>query len=144
MQVCVLGPLIVRDGTVEVAAGGRLQRRVLARLAMDGGRPVSLDDLEQAAWGDEPPPAARHTIATYIFRLRRLGLAISTAADRYTLETPTDVGQVDGLADDSRRAAEDHEPGRALEAIRDALALSRGRPLIDLDDAANGDAGAAC
>ena len=134
MQVCVLGPLIVRDGTVEVAAGGRLQRRVLARLAMDGGRPVSLDDLEQAAWGDEPPPAARHTIATYIFRLRRLGLAISTAADRYTLETPTDVGQVDGLADDSRRAAEDHEPGRALEAIRDALALSRGRPLIDLDD----------
>src|SRR5664279_3496403 len=134
MQVCVLGPLIVRDGLVEVAAGGRLQRRVLARLAMDAGRPVSLDDLDQAAWGDEPPPAARHTIATYIFRLRRLGLAISTAADRYTLETPTDVGQVDGLAADSRRAAEDHEPGRALAAIRDALALSRGRPLIDLDD----------
>lgn len=134
MRVCVLGPLIVRDGPIEVAPGGRVQRRVLARLAMDAGRPVSLDDLEQAVWGDEPPPAARHTIATYIFRLRRLGLAISTADDRYILETPTDVGEVEGLAENSRRAAEDHDPGRAAAAVRDALALSRGRPLVDLDD----------
>ena len=35
MKVCVLGPLVVRDGTVEVAAGGPIQRRVLARLAME-------------------------------------------------------------------------------------------------------------
>ena len=42
MQVCVLGPLLILDGANEIAAGGPLQRRVLARLAMDGGRPVAI------------------------------------------------------------------------------------------------------
>ena len=79
MQVCFLGPLTIRDGGAEIPAGGRLQRRVLARLAMEAGKPVATDDLEAAAWGDDPPAAARHTIATHVFRLRRLGLAITTA-----------------------------------------------------------------
>ena len=134
MKVCVLGPLVVRDGTVEVAAGGPIQRRVLARLAMDAGRPVSLDDLEQAAWADDPPLAARHTLTTHIFRLRRLGLAIGTADDRYSLETPTDIGELDALVLASRHAAEDHDPERAVAAIRDALSLWRGRPFMDLAD----------
>ncbi len=66
MQVCVLGPLLVRDGPNEVASGGPLQRRVLARLAMDGGRPVGPSELEAAVWGDEPSLAARRTIASHV------------------------------------------------------------------------------
>ena len=134
MQVCLLGPLIVRDGTVDVGAGGRRQRRVLARLAMEAGKPVRTEDLEVAAWGDDAPPAARHTIATHVFRLRRLGLQIGTHDDRYVLETLTDAGEVERLAAESRRALQDGEPARAIGGLREALALWRGRPLSDLDD----------
>ncbi|HEY7132861.1 MAG TPA: regulator, partial [Candidatus Limnocylindrales bacterium] len=68
MEVCILGPLVLEVDGAEVSAGGRLQRRTLARLAMDAGRPVGLDALEEAVWGEEPPTASRHTIATHVFR----------------------------------------------------------------------------
>ena len=45
MQVCILGPLLIRDGPAEVATGGPLQRRVLVRLAMDAGRAVDPSEL---------------------------------------------------------------------------------------------------
>ena len=134
MQVRILGPLIIRDGEAEIPAGGRLQRRVLARLAMVAGTPVATDDLEAAAWGDDPPAAARHTIATHVFRLRRLGLEITTGDDAYVLQTPTDAGEVERLAAESRRALQDGDATRGICALREALALWRGRPLADLDD----------
>ena len=134
MQVGLLGPLIVRDGGVDVAAGGRLQRRILARLAMDAGRSVATADLEIAAWGDDAPAAARHTVATHIFRLRRLGLEIATQDDRYALMTSTDAGDLERLATESQRAQGDDDPRRAIDALRQAVSLWRGRPLADLDD----------
>ncbi len=134
MQVCLLGPLIVRDGEAEVAAGGQRQRRVLARLAMEAGQPVAAADLEVAAWGDDAPPAARHTIATHIFRLRRLGLEIGTRDDRYVLGTATDVGEFERLAAEGLDAQRGSDPARAIGAMREALALCRDRPLSDLDD----------
>ena len=134
MQVCLLGPLVVRADGAELPVGGRLARRVLARLAMDAGRPVSLDDLEQGVWGDELPSSSRHTIATHVFRLRRLGLAIATQGDRYVLETPTDADEMERLALDSQAALKAHEASRAAVALRDALACWREQPLADLDD----------
>ncbi len=134
MQVCVLGPLLLRGDSGDVPAGGRLQRRILARLAMTPGQAVALDDLEEAAWGDEPPAAARHTIASHIFRLRRLGLDIETLDVRYLLRTPTDVAEVERLAADGRTALERSDRAAASEALRTALALARGRPLADLED----------
>lgn len=134
MQVCVLGPLLIRDGTAEVAAGGPLQRRVLARLAMDAGRPVDPSELEAAVWGDDPPLAARHTIASHVFRLRRLGLAIETADDRYVLKTSTDVDALERLVADGRQALERADRAGAEVAFGAALALGRGQPLVDLED----------
>ena len=134
MQVCVLGPLIVRDGGAEIAPGGSRQRRVLARLAMEAGRPVAAADLEVAVWGDEAPPTARHTIATHIFRLRRMGLEIATRDDRYTLETATDAGEFERLAAEGRAAQLANDPAHAVGSMREALDLCRDRPLADLDD----------
>ena len=134
MQVCILGPLLIRDGPAEVATGGPLQRRVLARLAMDAGRSVDPSELEAAVWGDDPPAAARHTIVSHIFRLRRLGLAIDTTDDRYVLRTPTDAGEAERLAADGRLALERADRPAAEAAFRAALALSRGRPLAELED----------
>ena len=75
--VCILGPVEVRDGSTEVGLGGRRQRRVLTGLALGRGRSVSWEELETAAWGDEPPATARHTIATHVLRLRATGLVVS-------------------------------------------------------------------
>jgi predicted ATPase/DNA-binding SARP family transcriptional activator len=134
MQVCILGPLLIRDGPLEVSAGGPLQRRVLVRLAMDAGRAVDPSELEAAVWGDDPPAAARHTIASHVFRLRRLGLAIDTADDRYVLRTPTDTAEAERLAADGRLATDRSDRPAAETAFRAALAYSRGRPLVELED----------
>ncbi len=100
---------------------------------MDAGRPVSADDLEQAVWADEPPSASRHTIATYVFRLRRLGLPISTRDDHYILEVDTDVQELERLAGAARSLA-GADPQQANGLLREALASVRGRPLADLED----------
>jgi predicted ATPase/DNA-binding SARP family transcriptional activator len=107
---------------------------VLARLAMDAGQPVAVDELQQAVWSDDPPPAARHTIATHVFRLRRLGVAIATVGDAYTLETPTDAGEAERLVATARAATAADDPEGATAALQEALTAWRGEPLVDLDD----------
>jgi predicted ATPase/DNA-binding SARP family transcriptional activator len=134
VQVCILGRLVIRAERSDVPAGGRRQRRVLARLAMDAGQPVAIDDLEQAVWGDDPPPAARHTIATHVFRLRRLGVSIATVDDGYALETPTDAVEAERLVATARAAITTHDPDGAIELLREALSAWRGEPLVDIDD----------
>ena len=93
-----------------------------------------MDDLEQAVWGDDSPISARHTIATHIFRLRRLGLAINTRDDLYILETPTDALEVERLAAEGGAALDALDRAAAKRALSQAVSLWRGRPLIDLDD----------
>lgn len=132
MDVCLLGPLLIRNGSASIPAGGRHQRRLLARLGMAAGRAVSVDELEAAVWGDDPPPTSRHTIAAHVSRLRHLGLEILASGDGYRLETQTDVGALDRLAADAREYR-DALPDRGLTTIHAALALWRGQPLVDLD-----------
>ncbi len=134
MRVCILGPLLIEGPVGDVPTGGRLQRRVLARLAMEAGRPVVLDDLEEAVWGDHRPRAGRHTIATHVFRLRALGLEIATRRDTYTLATPTDADALDRLVADARAAQERDDAAAAIATSRAALSLWRGQPLPELDD----------
>jgi DNA-binding SARP family transcriptional activator/predicted ATPase/tetratricopeptide (TPR) repeat protein len=132
VQVCVLGPLEVRDGSKQIARGGRQQRRILAGLALGGGRPVSLFALETAAWGEEPPITARHTIATHVLRLRAAGLAITTTADGYRLETPTDATELERQIEVAREAAQS-DPAQSVVVLHDAVRLWRGRPFPELD-----------
>jgi predicted ATPase/DNA-binding SARP family transcriptional activator len=132
VEVALLGPLRIRDGPADIAPGGRRQRRLLARLGLEAGRGVSFDELENAVWGDEPPPTARHTIAAHVSRLRHLGLSIPAAGDGYQLDTATDVLALERLAAEGREALPS-EPRRAMGLFRDALAGWRGRPFPDLD-----------
>src|SRR5262245_47887035 len=55
VRIAVLGPLEVRaaDGSVVDVRGGRL-RALVARLALDAGRPVGVNTLVDALWGDDP------------------------------------------------------------------------------------------
>jgi DNA-binding SARP family transcriptional activator/predicted ATPase len=132
MEVCVLGPLEVRDGSKVIARGGRQQRRILAGLALGGGRPVSLYALETAAWGEDPPPTARHTIATHVLRLRTAGLSITTTSDGYCLVTPTDAGELERQIEIARDAAQG-DPATSVSMLHDAVRLWRGRPFPELD-----------
>ena len=55
VQFGVLGPLqITVDGT-PVTLGTPKQRAVLAVLLVNRNRPVAVDSLLSAAWGDDPP-----------------------------------------------------------------------------------------
>jgi predicted ATPase/DNA-binding SARP family transcriptional activator len=132
VRVCVLGPLEVRDGSTVVARGGRQQRRVLAGLAMGGGRSVSLFALEAAAWGDDPPPTSRHTIATHVLRLRAAGLAITTTVDGYCLDTITDIREFERALDEARDSLASDAP-RTVAMLGEAVGLYRSRAFPELD-----------
>ncbi|HVU90777.1 MAG TPA: BTAD domain-containing putative transcriptional regulator, partial [Jatrophihabitans sp.] len=151
MQIAILGPLEVRDdsGAVREVAGARL-RTLLARLALDPGRPVTVGALVAAVWGDQPPAEETNALQTLVSRLRRaLGDpgAIVQAQGGYRLVVePADVDAVrfEQLAGEGAAAlaAGDHrEASRRLTA---ALALWRGPALADIaGDAPAGDAVAA-
>lgn len=86
--VGVLGPLRVErdDGSV-VELRHRMQRRLLSALAARHPRAVTVDGLIDAMWGESPPPSARKTLQTNVFRLRKtLGAtAIVTTTGGYRL-----------------------------------------------------------
>ncbi|WP_157408336.1 BTAD domain-containing putative transcriptional regulator [Actinoplanes sp. N902-109] len=68
----VAGPLrLWRDG-VEIDAGPRQQRRLLALLAVRGGQPASIADLIDLMWEDEAPASAVNIIHKYVGALRRI------------------------------------------------------------------------
>ena len=71
VHVSILGPLLVEhDGAPREIAGGRLQA-LLARLAIDAGRPVSHGALADAVWEGDPPRDVQHALQSLVSRLRR-------------------------------------------------------------------------
>ena len=68
----VLGPLQLSvEGTL-VPLGAPKQRAVLAMLVINRNRPVGVESLINAVWGESPVPAARASIQSYVSNLRRL------------------------------------------------------------------------
>jgi predicted ATPase/DNA-binding SARP family transcriptional activator len=133
----VLGPLdVVEDGDRLAVTAGH-QRVLLCRLLLDANRAVSRDALIEALWGERPTPTAARGLQVQVHALRRLlGAArIATEPDGYRLRVePRDLDAYRferALADGQERlAAGDHEAAAA--ALREALALWRGRPFDEL------------
>jgi len=68
----VLGSLQLSvEGTL-LPLGPPKQRAVLAMLVINRNRPVGVESLINAVWGQSPVPAARASIQTYVSNLRRL------------------------------------------------------------------------
>ena len=135
VEIRVLGPLEVRSNGVNVSLGGRKQRTVLALLATDVGKRVSVDALIDGVWGEEPTTAARSTLQTYVSNLRTaIGDVIVRDDGGYRLAA--DFARVDAIDFEEAvaRAAElvATNPAEASQRLRAALALWRGHAYADL------------
>ena len=137
MFVGLLGPFVWRDDSgAEIRISARKERAVLAFLALRAGSVVSTAQLEAAVWGDEP---ARHTLKSYIHRLRRQ-LAdgrIETVSGGYRLSASpddVDVTRFERLLQSGVEALDAQNLHRAADLTSEALSLWRDEPLPDLAD----------
>ncbi|WP_327038868.1 AfsR/SARP family transcriptional regulator [Micromonospora maris] len=71
VQIQVLGGLAVRHGSAVLPLGTPKQRTVLAMLACNPGRLVSVAQLVDELWSEEPPQSAIPNVRTYAANLRR-------------------------------------------------------------------------
>ena len=138
LEFRLLGPLEVTDGGRPVTLGGPRQRLVLAHLLLSANRIVTMEELIERVWDEEPPHAARNTIQSYVSHLRAV-----LGAERIEGRTPgyvvhaepeeLDLLRFEQLLRRSRRQLPT-EPREAVTTIEEALELWRGSPLSDLAD----------
>lgn len=141
MRIAVLGPLAVwaADGSPLDVRGVRL-RGLLARLALDAGRPVGVETLVDALWGSEPPSA--NALQSLVSRLRaglpatESSVSVQSGPAGYTLTIPpeaVDARQFEDLVRTGRELLDD-DPERAQALLTQADRLWRGDALADLRD----------
>jgi DNA-binding SARP family transcriptional activator len=141
----VLGPLLVTAHGVRVPLGAAKQRAVLAMLVINRNRPVSVDSLIDAVWGDDPVPAARTSIQSHISTLRRLlagagvdpYLVLASAPPGYQItiaDADCDVGRFTADKSAGVRAAAAGRYEDASNHLHAALGEWRGPVLDDLRD----------
>ncbi|WP_415952498.1 AfsR/SARP family transcriptional regulator [Streptomyces sp. KLOTTS4A1] len=141
MRFRVLGPLEVCDGARWTGIPAAKQRALIATLLIQRSRPVAVDELSEALWGEEAPAAAGNLIQQYVMRLRRtLGdterRILVTRAPGYQLVLPdeeaVDTQRFDRLVARGEAAARSGRPVRAAQLLTEALGLWRGRAMADV------------
>jgi DNA-binding SARP family transcriptional activator len=159
VEVGVLGPVVARLDGREVDLGTPKQRALVAALALYGGRPVAVDTIVDLVWSDQPPAGVAGTLQAYVSGLRRVleperrrrapATVLVTAAPGYALRL--DAGALDAerferLVDEQHRRVQllsRHGPpvlsaddlGACTAALDEAVALWRGTPYAELDEA---------
>ena len=142
----LLGPFAAELNHRPVTPSAAKQRQIMALLALNAGRVVTVSALTEELWGDYPPLSSATTLQTYILQLRnRLAAAVpgrqeirqllSTRHGGYLLDETAcqiDIDQFGRLARAGRAAAETGDPGAASELLARALALWRGPALVDV------------
>ena len=134
-EVRLLGAIEIARAGTPVSLGGPKPRALLATLALEAGRVVSVDSLVEALWPGEPPETAGHAVQVYVSQLRKaLGPVLATRAPGYVLELApehVDVHRFTRLAQEGRAALVGGDPVAAEGAMREALGLWRGPALAD-------------
>ncbi|SDP08140.1 AfsR/SARP family transcriptional regulator [Lentzea jiangxiensis] len=137
----ILGPLRVTNAGQGLRCAGHRPRAVLAALVVEAGRPVGLDRVVDAVWGERPPPSAIANVHTHVSRLRRqlagIGLPgrIVTESGGYLLDVESgalDFVRFEKAAARARGLLEAGDPAGSVAAWEDAFALWRGSPLEDV------------
>ncbi len=164
MRVGVLGVAEARRDGAPVDLGTRKQRALLAALALHRGRPVSTDGLIELLWADHPPAQVSGTLQGYVAGLRRAleperparapatvlvtegaGYALHIApqqldAARFDAAVATVHQQLGTAALAPVAGGTSPAPARedldaAVDRLDEALALWRGTPYAELEDA---------
>jgi DNA-binding SARP family transcriptional activator len=135
--ILVLGPIAIRGTCGAQPIVGERARRLLATLTVSVNRPVTIDMLVDAVWGESPPTDPHRSTHSMVTRLRRVcepDAAIVLEDHSYRLA-------VDGMLIDAclfehlaRQAvdAKPTDPGSAGKLARRALGLWRGPAYGDL------------
>lgn len=141
MDYRVLGKIEVAGPTATSAPPGAKERAILARLLLDAGRPVPVDELLEAAWEGVPRDAAARSLAVRVANLRsylepdrdRGAPSSLLVRDGLGYRLAIEPDQVDAHRfERGVHAAAGLPPAAALEAFDRALALWRGTPFGEL------------
>ncbi|MFJ9824425.1 BTAD domain-containing putative transcriptional regulator [Streptomyces sp. NPDC101160] len=152
MDIGLLGPLRVDQSGVSVVPTAAKPRKVLALLACRADRLVSVESLIEEVWGEDPPRSVQTTLQTYVLQLRGcISAALNgqlppdlplgsksvlvTEPGGYLLDTQggtLDSAEFDRLARRGHAAMETGDCATASAVFRQALALSRGPALVDV------------
>ena len=141
VRFMILGPLRVRSGAADVDLGGRQQRLVLALLLARAGSVVSVTELVDALWGEDPPASAVNVVHRCVGVLRRLiepdlpvraaGRYLLRHAAGYRLRVSAESCDLLRFRELVAQAADD--PEHAVRRYAEALALWTGRCAAGLE-----------
>jgi DNA-binding SARP family transcriptional activator/tetratricopeptide (TPR) repeat protein len=143
MYFRVLGPVEVWNKDRRHPAGTLKEQLILSVLLIAAGRIVSVQDLAERIWDDQPPDRARETIQVYVSRLRKnlraagdpTGLISSSPAGGYRIDVSpdqVDVHRFEQLLNSARAAAAEPNLERARGLVCEAENLWNGSPLESL------------
>ncbi|MGB3438872.1 MAG: BTAD domain-containing putative transcriptional regulator [Actinophytocola sp.] len=131
------------DGPVRIPPGR--QQVVLAFLLLEANQVVSIDNLVDALWDDDPPDTARTQVQICVSRLRKnlaaggVNVVIDTRSPGYVLRVSGDDLDAHTFTATVTTARLDAKEGRTAEAaslLRTAVALWRGTCLAGMPSSA--------
>ncbi|WP_141579084.1 AfsR/SARP family transcriptional regulator [Actinomadura sp. WMMA1423] len=146
LSIGLLGTLSLHLNRRPVTISAPKQRQVLALLALNAGRVVTVPTLVEELWGDSPPRSYATTLQTYVLQLRKALAAadsdqhgartvLSTCHYGYLFEgdaCQTDVEAFDRGVRAGRAAAEAGDHRLAAQELSQALQLWHGPALVDV------------
>lgn len=143
LDLRILGPVRVLIDGRPVPVGGPKARTVLAVLALQPRRAVSVATLADAVWDGRPPADEAGSLQVLVFNLRKKlrqngvdgAAVVRTIAPGYSLEVPdeaVDRGRFDRLRHAAGRALAAGDDERAASDFRAALEEWQGDALADL------------
>jgi predicted ATPase/DNA-binding SARP family transcriptional activator len=158
VRIGMLGPFEVRDDSGRpITVGGARLRALLALLALNAGRVVTVDQLVDGLWGATPPTGAANALQSLVSRLRRsfpdtdlvrsspAGYLLDLAPDRVDTHLFAQLSEAGrtalaagrggvgtGRTGGAPEPAEVASAAEAAEKLSEALALWRGPALADV------------
>jgi DNA-binding SARP family transcriptional activator len=139
----VLGPLAVRDGSVDRTPRGPKIGKVLALLLLRAGEAVSVRTMAEELWDERPPRTAVTTIRTHVYHLRKAlddteegSGALRTEPTGYRfvrLPGPFDADHFVRATEQGHALLRGDSPAEAATVLRTALGLWRGTALAGID-----------
>jgi len=134
----MLGPLEAWHDHTAVPLGDQQQRFILVVLLLNANKPVSPERITEIVWPDNPE--RRTLVRGYINKLRKAFDGTDAEIERtptgYLLrvdEEQIDSIRFDRLRAEATRAQQDNDQRRAVDLLREAVALWRGEFLEDIN-----------